>query len=114
MKLLINEIDTLNTVEANHQKATTLLAMLLLNKQVAITAIIFYKTEMKNDNRTNDREHQHFGLTEAASRRGSEEASQAARQAENDDVNEENNAGSVNTNNDNWVDNKVATSLDDE
>lgn len=35
MKVLINEIDTLNTVEASHQKATTLLAMLLLNKQVS-------------------------------------------------------------------------------
>jgi hypothetical protein len=56
----------------------------------------------------------HFDLSEEGSRRGSEQATTAARQAESDDINEELGTGPVNNNNDEWVENKVATSLDDD
>jgi hypothetical protein len=56
-----------------------------------------------------------FDLTEEASKRqGGEEASSVARQLESDDVNEETAAGSVNSPDDNDVENEVWTSSSDE
>jgi hypothetical protein len=63
----------------------------------------------------NSNTHQPFDLSEEASkRRQGEEATTVARQAENDDVNEEKNTGLVNLPNDEQLDNEVWTSLSDE
>ena len=65
----------------------------------------------KNSSNTPPKEH--FDLTEEASKRpGSEAATEAARQAESDDSNEETGLGKVDGP-DGWVENKVAVSDDD-
>ena len=59
----------------------------------------------------NPRENQHFDLSEEASKcPGGEEATVAARQAENDDLNEDTNNGPANAPNDQDVENEVWTS----
>jgi len=58
---------------------------------------------------------EHFDFMEEASKRpGGEEATIAGREAESDDMNEETNAGRVNSPEDDIVENEVSTSLDDE
>lgn len=60
------------------------------------------------------RQPRHYDMTEESSKRPGEDATTAARMAENDDENEENSHGPVDSPNDEWAENKVATSLDDE
>jgi hypothetical protein len=57
---------------------------------------------------------QPFDLTEEASRREDEKATTIARRVESDDVNEETNIGPVNEPTEDKVENRVATSLDEE
>ncbi len=58
---------------------------------------------------------EYYDMTEDASRRpGGEDATKAARNAESDDANEETNLGTVDQQDDDWTENKVSTSLDDE
>ena len=65
-------------------------------------------------NPQNDKPENHYDLSEEASRRGNEEATTIARRMENDDANEENNAGPISISSNDFVENKIAGSLDGE
>ena len=69
--------------------------------------------EKKHQSTTGEGSEQRYDLSEESGRRGSEEATSAARQEESDDVNEYNGTGKVSSGG--WgAENKVSTSLDDE
>ena len=53
-------------------------------------------------------------LTEEASKRKNEEATVEARQLESDDISEKSGNDSTSSDNDDWAEDKVSTSLDDE
>jgi len=85
-----------------------------LFETLSLIKIIEMDKNKTSEEQENNRPQKRYDLSEEASRRESPEATNIARQEENDDENESNGAGRINSSDDDWAENKVSTSLDEE